>query len=68
MTDRFSGFVVALERNLRDDDAQGTIEAIRMIKGVVDVQPIIAEPGAEVEAMRIKIELRDKLFLLIKSL
>ncbi len=39
MTDRFNGFVVVLKHDLREDDAEATIAAIRQIKGVLSVEP-----------------------------
>lgn len=42
MTD-VSGFVVTLEEDLREDAAASTLEAIRHIKGVVNVIPIEAD-------------------------
>ena len=39
MTDRHAGYVVVLDKNLREDDAQPILDAIRMIKGVVSVVP-----------------------------
>lgn len=42
MTDRHSGYVVALSRDIRDDDAEHIINAIRMIKGVRSVKPVPA--------------------------
>lgn len=43
MTDRHSGYLVVLEADLREDDAQAVIDALRMVKGVADVIPHI--PG-----------------------
>lgn len=42
MTDRHSGYLVALENDLREDDAEGILNALRMVKGVVSVQPVTA--------------------------
>lgn len=43
MTDRHAGYVVVLANNVREDDAEeGVLNAIRMIKGVISVEPIIA--------------------------
>ena len=42
MTDRINALLVTLVRDLRDDDAQATIDAIRQIKGVLAVEPHIA--------------------------
>ena len=43
MTDRHAGYVVTLTSDIREDDAESTLNALRHIKGVVAVEPIIAE-------------------------
>ena len=43
MTDRIKGLTVTLQPNLREDDAQAVIEAVKMIKGVVDVETHVAD-------------------------
>jgi hypothetical protein len=42
MTDRIKGLTVVLEPNIREDDAQVIINAIKMIRGVGDVQTHIS--------------------------
>lgn len=54
MTDRYSGFVVSLEKDIREDDAQATIAAIQQIKGVIGVQPVVGDAGQLIEASRIR--------------
>lgn len=41
MTDRHSGYLVTLSDDIREDDAQHIINALRMVKGVLSVEPII---------------------------
>lgn len=41
MTDRLKGFVVTLEEDLREDDAQHICDAIAMVKGVLSVRPVV---------------------------
>ena len=41
MTDRHVGYVVTLEHDMREDDAEGTLTALRQIKGVLDVRPLV---------------------------
>lgn len=43
MTDRHAGYVVTLAKDIREDDAEHIINAMRMIKGVADVSPIISD-------------------------
>ena len=43
MTDRHAGYVVVLAEDIREDDAESTLTALRMVKGVVSVTPVIAD-------------------------
>lgn len=43
MTDRHAGYVVTLEADLREDDSADTINAIRQIRGVIDVVPLVTD-------------------------
>ncbi len=45
MTDRIKGVLITFDRDIRDDDAEPIIEALKMIKGVFVVKPYIS--GAE---------------------
>ena len=62
MTDRLKGFVVTLQRDIRDDDAQPIIDAIKMIKGVLDVEPSISDIDDQMNRSVVKQELREKLW------
>ena len=62
MTTRLKGLTVALTHDIREDDAQSIIDAIGMIKGVLDVQPIEVNGHEWVIETRIQSELRKKLF------
>lgn len=65
MTDRHSGYFVTLEENLREDDAQATINAIRQIKGVLSVDPKIADASDLIATARSRREIREKLINLV---
>lgn len=41
MTDRYKGFLITLEREIRKDDAENIINALKMIKGVQSVKPYV---------------------------
>lgn len=43
MTDRHAGYIVTLADDIREDDAVHTISALKMIKGVISVQPVVAD-------------------------
>lgn len=46
MTDRHAGYVVTLDRDIREDDAEAVLNAIRMVKGVASVTPVDGDAGA----------------------
>ena len=66
MTDRLKGFVVILESDLRSDDAEDTINAIKQIKGVLSVDPIPHKIDDYLIYQRVKRELIDKLWEVLK--
>ncbi len=59
MSDRIKGLTVTLRPELRDDDAEPTIAAIRMIKGVIDVQAHVADPAHHMAVIHAKQALRE---------
>jgi hypothetical protein len=62
MTDRYMALTVILEHDIRDDDAEPLIAAIRLLKGVQDVQPIVSDPSLAVAESRARRELQQKLW------
>lgn len=61
MTDRYNAFVVILEKDIRDDDAEQIINAIKMVKGVLDVTPHIADPRDAIATTRAKQEIMERI-------
>lgn len=62
MTDRYAGFVVSIEGSIREDDAVHIINALKMVKGVINVKPIELDSIADMNAdMRVKHDVRQKL-------
>ena len=62
MTDRYNSLTVALERDIRDDDAENLVRAIRQLRGVLAVTGNISTPDAWIAGERAKNELRQKLW------
>jgi hypothetical protein len=62
MTDRHAGYVVTLADNVRDDDAEATIAAIRQIKGVRAIEPVVADPKLHIAHIRAQQELSERLW------
>ncbi len=61
MTDRVKGFTVTLEKDIRIDDVQCIIDAISMIKGVLDVEPSISTMQDHMIKTQLKIEMKRKI-------
>ena len=61
MTDRFHSLTVVLEREIRDDDAEPIIAAIKMIKGVAEVTGEVARGEFYAAREQAKLELRHEL-------
>jgi hypothetical protein len=60
MTDRIKGFVVTLDKDIRIDDVQPIMDAIKMIKGVIDVSPSVADSDDHMNRERVAHEFRSK--------
>jgi hypothetical protein len=62
MTDRYKAFLVTLDPDLRSDDAEPTIAAIRQIRGVIDVAPVMREIDKDyIARMRVRQEIWESL-------
>lgn len=62
MTDRFYALTVALDHDIRSDDAEALMTAIKMMKGVLSVTGEVSDTGNYVAEMRVKAELGKKLW------
>ena len=60
MTDRYSTLTVALEKDIRDDDAQALIHAIKMLRGVADVAGNVADVSQWLAETRVRRDLGEK--------
>jgi hypothetical protein len=56
MTDRHVGYMVVLEKDTRSDDAEVTLNAIRQIRGVLGVTPVIREGMLQALADRMRMQ------------
>ncbi len=61
MTNRYYALTVVLEKDIREDDAQQIIDAIRMIKHVINVKGNISSPDTWMAEERARRELGQKL-------
>jgi len=62
MTDRFSSLTVVLEKDIREDDAEHILNAIRMIKGVLSVKGNVTDINLYITETRVQSKYRDKLW------
>lgn len=67
MTDRYNAFIVILDRDIREDDAEATINAIKQIKGVLKVRPHVANFSDSIATARVKMELTEKLWKVLNE-
>jgi hypothetical protein len=67
MTTRIKGFTITLEKDLREDDIEELVTALRMVRGVASVDPL--EKGTEDDMARARVyyELRDKFYEFINK-
>lgn len=68
MTARHAGYVIALEDDIREDDAEHLLNAIRCLRGVARVEPVGGDPlAAQIGAMRMHTKLSDDLVAVIHA-
>jgi hypothetical protein len=61
VTDRLKGFVVVLDQDLREDDAEATLTAIRQLRHVIAVEPVKAGTDDAFAEERVRYELGRRL-------
>lgn len=61
MTDRLNALTVVLETDIREDDAEALIAAIRQLRGVLSVTGTVADIGDHIAQERVRRELGEKL-------
>lgn len=62
MTDRNAGYIVTLSEDIREDEDEAIITALRMVKGVASVTPVIADFEFHMAEERARTELRRAAF------
>lgn len=67
MTDRYAGFVVTLADDVRQDDAEAIVTALRMVKGVISVAPVVADVDLHMAAARVNQRWQQRLLTLINA-
>ena len=62
MSDRINIITVVLEKPIRDDDCEPIVNAIKMIKGVLDAEPKVAHPEEYMAIVRARNNISTKLW------
>ena len=62
MTDRVDSLVVVLDRDMRDDDVEHLMKAIRMLRFVADVSHRVVDQDAYVAREWVRSQLRERLY------
>jgi hypothetical protein len=62
MTDRLKGCVVSFANDIRVDDAESIINAIKMIKGVIGVEVNISDVDDYMNRSKVRRELEEKVW------
>jgi hypothetical protein len=63
MSDSYVGFMVVLEHDLKDEDAEPVIDAIRHIRGVQQVEPVKRDLTAKmIEVSRLRMDIAEQLY------
>lgn len=62
MTDRYNALTIVLEKDIRDDDAEALLSAIRQLRGVLSVSGNVADLGSHLAQERARRDLGEKLW------
>ena len=62
MTNRIKGLVVVFNNDIREDDAEELINVIKLLKGVIKVEPSIVNHEDFINRQRIKNEYKEKIW------
>lgn len=68
MTNRIKGLVITLDQDIREDDIKSTVSAIKMIKGVQDVEFSDASADDVINRSRVKMEIIKKFYKFLEEL
>lgn len=67
MTTRHAGYLITLADDIREDDAEQIITALRMVKGVLKVSPVPHDYNTVIAQDRANSEWRQRLFKLLEE-
>ena len=68
MTDRCYALTVTLKSDIRDDDAEHIVNAIRMVKGVISVDKHVDDVNVHAAKMQLASQWYEKLHAVVHEL
>ncbi len=68
MTDRIKGLTISLEQDVRVDDLEPLMDAIRQFSGVADVTPLVASSDDWLARSRVRSELAEDFLDMYKKI
>lgn len=68
MTTRHAAYIVTLTEDRREDDDEAIRTALRMVAGVLSVEPVPADYQLHIATERIRSQMRDKVTVFLESL
>lgn len=66
MTDRVKGLLVTLDKDIREDDVEQIVNAVRQIRHVADVCHVPANIDDHIVGLRVRMDLEKKLFEVLR--
>lgn len=67
MSDRHAAYIVTLAEDVREDDAEAIVTALRMVRGVLSVEPVVADYAQHIAEQRVDQKWRDRLLALLRE-
>lgn len=67
MTDRYNALTVVLEKDMREDDAQDLLSAIRQLRGVLRVEGNVSDINSHIAYARARGDLSGRLLAALRD-
>lgn len=67
MTDRHAAYIIVLDHDIRDDDAEPILTALRMVKNVISVEPVVSSYETHIAESRAESAWRDRIVGLLRD-
>ena len=67
MTDRHAAYIVTLDEDIREDDAEAILSALRMVKHVLSVEPVVATYEQHIADARSDSRWRERIYRLLEE-